>query len=1404
MPPADNDPIAPTPDGKKPSLGKRFLDQVKSPKPTKSSSASSTPTTRSMEIRTAPSAADEKPSLPKRLLAPFKGSKFIKRSSAPSTPAAQSAENLATHGASATQPAANVLGLVTALAAPGASANAQVVTVTGLTSAMNVNQRGPATAVPNVSISQNDSAMNPVSFDQSAQPGPDVPQAQRKFKRGVNVALDGCLTALRLAKEASDWNPFLKATLGGVMAAIDLAKTVSDNSEDMKGTVAHIQGLLPILETSAKRLEARKDDFGKGNDLMTFAITMQAELEKIQEMQSHGLFKRVLQGPKDATTLLGIYKNISESLEQFKETCLAEALEMDSELAHTTLDIQLIQMLIQPWEASASERLGLPPLIIVVDALDENQSGSVFLKHLLHAVGATRLRGLKFFVTSREDEQISRLCNTLPQGTVLHLQNIQKQTVQNDIGLYLSKSLPDIHSQLLEKLTKLSDGLFIYAATVVKMVTVNDAAMDEQVGLLQKIIDQLSNSVQLGDLYFQIVKDAISHPDKDFQTSRLQVLHTILCAMHPISDTVVAQLAKTTVGVVALVLKKLHAVMYKSQDGMIYTYHASFADYILQAPTDAETAFDPRCDAHMHHAFLAKRCYKIMEMQLCFNICGLESSFVKDADVQGLQKCIEDKIDNSLKYAVLKWMAHLNSTSDPEETLQMKPQQFVEELLLFWMEVVNLLNAKREGMQMLDMLTAWIDKYTPNTLGGWKEALKFSQSFFSGSASPYTPHFIVHDVGLSPDRKQVVSAGEDKSVCIWDALTGDIVNELNGHTDRVLSVAFSPDGKQVVSGSADQSVHIWDVLTGDLVKQLNGHTDQVQSVAFSPDGKQVVSGSNDQSVHIWDVLTGDLVKELNGHTDQVWSVAFSPDGKQVVSGSADQSVCIWDSLTGDLVKELNGHTDQVWSVAFSPDGKQVVSGSRDRSVHIWDALTGDLVNELNGHTNWVWSVSFSPDGKQVVSGMHIWDALTGDLVKELNGHTGWVTSVEFSSDGKQVVSGSGDQSVRIWDALTGDLAKELNEHTGMVLSVAFSPDGKHVVSGSADQSVHIWDALTGDLVKELNGHTNWIWSVAFSPDGKQVVSGSVDRSVCIWDALTGDLVNELNGHTNWVWSVAFSPDGKQVVSGSGDRSMCIWDALTGDLVKELNGHTDRVASVAFSPDGKHVVSGSGDQSVCIWDALTGDLVKELNGHTDQVWSVAFSPDGKQVVSGSGDQSVCIWEALTGDLVKELNGHTDWVWSVAFSPDGRCVVSGGADQSVCIWDVLTGGLVKELNGHTGWVESVAFSPDGKQVVSGSVDQSVRIWDASTGDLVKELNGHTDQVPSLAFSSDGKQVVSGSGDKSVHIWDALTGDLVKELKEQSLAGSSDESFILKTIGSVSHFHQWSFNPHTDVLGTLYAQH
>ena len=63
-------------------------------------------------------------------------------------------------------------------------------------------------------------------------------------------------------------------------------------------------------------------------------------------------------------------------------------------------------------------------------------------------------------------------------------------------------------------------------------------------------------------------------------------------------------------------------------------------------------------------------------------------------------------------------------------------------------------------------------------------------------------------------QPSVVSGSDDKTVRVWDAVTGEVISTLTGHSDRVWSVSFSPDGSRIVSGSWDKTVRVWDAVTG--------------------------------------------------------------------------------------------------------------------------------------------------------------------------------------------------------------------------------------------------------------------------------------------------------------------------------------------------------------------------------------------------------------------------------------------------------------------------------------------------------------------------------------------------------------------------------------------------------------
>ena len=321
---------------------------------------------------------------------------------------------------------------------------------------------------------------------------------------------------------------------------------------------------------------------------------------------------------------------------------------------------------------------------------------------------------------------------------------------------------------------------------------------------------------------------------------------------------------------------------------------------------------------------------------------------------------------------------------------------------------------------------------------------------------------------FGPDESTFISGGEDALVLLWDS-TGKagLGQDFARQNEAVLDLAMTADGAMIASASGnpggagdDNTIRLWDAETGDEIAVLEGHERSVTGVAFSRDDRLLASSSVDRTVRLWDVQTRQPVGEpLTGHMDAVLEVTLRPDGQRVASGDFAGVIRQWDAKTGLPIGDpLAGHTAEVTSVAFSPDGRTLASGSADRTVRLWNPETGDLLGDpLVGHLDEITSVVFSPDGRVLASTSRdrtviLWDVATGQpLGQPLTGHANWVSDVAFHPVASLLATASRDGTVMLWDLRTRrPLGQPFAEHTDWVTSLVFAPDGNSLYSGGHD------------------------------------------------------------------------------------------------------------------------------------------------------------------------------------------------------------------------------------------------------------------------------------------------------------------------------------------------------------------
>lgn len=151
----------------------------------------------------------------------------------------------------------------------------------------------------------------------------------------------------------------------------------------------------------------------------------------------------------------------------------------------------------------------------------------------------------------------------------------------------------------------------------------------------------------------------------------------------------------------------------------------------------------------------------------------------------------------------------------------------------------------------------------------------------------------------------VVSAGDDNTVKLWDITAKAAVRTFVGHVDYVRALTVVPDSNLILSGSFDGSAKLWDSRVPDAVATFQhgeGSTQVVNSV-LPLKGRTMFLTAGGSGIKVWDMTAGTdyPVKKMWNHQKEVTALCSNTQQSRVLAGGLDGHVKIYDVSTWKVV-----------------------------------------------------------------------------------------------------------------------------------------------------------------------------------------------------------------------------------------------------------------------------------------------------------------------------------------------------------------------------------------------------------------------------------------------------------------------------------------------------------------------
>ena len=397
-------------------------------------------------------------------------------------------------------------------------------------------------------------------------------------------------------------------------------------------------------------------------------------------------------------------------------------------------------------------------------------------------------------------------------------------------------------------------------------------------------------------------------------------------------------------------------------------------------------------------------------------------------------------------------------------------------------------------------------------------------------------------IDLSADGRTVISGSTDKTLRRWQPA---VLAAAGADEGALHDVVFSSDGEHVFTAGADNTARQWKTDDLSAVQNYEGSTGPIKSIAVSNDGKYLVGGGDDATMRLWSTTDGSSVALVKAPA-AITSLLLADNGQKLIVAGGDNIVRNYGltEVDGKLLllptHECVGHTLPLAKLAMAADGRTLFSAAADQTIKRWYAASAHPRQTLAEHKAAVYALAYNADGSRLASAggdksVRLWDTVTGEQIHNFEGHTAQVNDVAFRPDAKDLVSCGLDGVIRLWDIESGEESNKITDGiTGSLYAVAYSRDGATL---STAGTAKVWRSFNRETLSPaltIAGHNNTIYALRYNSAGTRAATLDFSGKLFIWNAATGQPLFHQQLPVLTAYSLAYSPDGTELCVAARD------------------------------------------------------------------------------------------------------------------------------------------------------------------------------------------------------------------------------------------------------------------------------